>query len=99
MRAAEGVGSHHAQFVRMYLAKSLTEALKTRQGSSCDLAIESTFLIETGTETHAFTQTVDDRELPVDISGDDHMEAVRPKIDRRQQLWRSTTVSPTHVTP
>jgi len=62
----------------------LSETLETCQRPRRDVAIESPFFIETRTEAHAFAQTIDDRELPVDVTGDDHMETIRTQIDRGQ---------------
>jgi hypothetical protein len=97
--AAKRVGADHTHSVRVDFAKSLTKSFETRQSARGDFTVETTFFIETRTKTYALAQAIDDGQLPVDITGDNHVETVGAEIDRGQQLWRSPTVPPTHVTP
>ena len=99
MGATKGVRTHDAQLVGVNLAQSLTEALEAGERSRGDLSIETTLFVEARPETHTFAKTIDDRELPVDIPGDDHMKTVGTEIDRRQELRCSPTVRSAHVRP
>ena len=46
------------------------------------LARQPSLLVEAGAEPHHFAQTIDDDELPVRITGDDHVETIGAQIDR-----------------
>ena len=99
MGATKGIRTYDAQLVGVNLAQSLTEALEAGERSRSDLSIETTLLVEARAETYAFAKTIDDRELPVDIPGDNHVKAVGTEIDGHQELRCSPTVRSAHVRP
>jgi hypothetical protein len=99
MGATKSVRPYDAQLIWVNLTQSLTEALKAGERSRGDLSIEATLFVEAGAEAHTFAKTIDDRELPVDIPGDDHMKTVGTEIDGRQELGCSPTVRSAHVRP
>jgi hypothetical protein len=80
----------------MDFAKTLTKPFETGERTRRNFAIESPLGIEAGTESNALAQPIDDGQLPVYVTSHDHVETVGSEIDRREQLWRCSAVTPTH---
>src|SRR5690606_25885013 len=80
-RSAERVRADDANARRLHVGKSLAESLQALDRPLDRSALKTALLVEPGRETDHLTQTIDDHELPVRITGDDHMEAVRAEID------------------
>jgi hypothetical protein len=54
----------------------LTEPLQARERDIDGFALESALLVEPGAEAHALAQTIKNDELPVRMTGHDHVKAV-----------------------
>lgn len=80
----------------MDFAQPLPKPLETGERSGSDITIESPLGIESGAQSNALAQSIDDRQLPVYVPSDHHMKTVGSEINRREQFWRCSAVTPTH---
>ncbi len=83
---AQRVGTNHAHAVCVHVAKTLAEALETRQRPCRDFLVDPAVLLDTRGKADHLPQPVDDDDLPVRIAGNDHVETVGPEVDRRQDV-------------
>ena len=72
--------------MRVHVAQPLAETAQTAERAVLAGIVEKAVAVQPGGEPDHLAQTVDDRELPVVRSRDDHMEAVRAEVDRRHDL-------------
>ena len=73
----QSVSTHDADAVRVHSAQALPKALQTAQCAFGGRIIESVAVVQAGRQAHHFAQTIEYDELPVRMTGDDHVEAVR----------------------
>ena len=71
-----------AHAFRFHVVQPLSEPLQARERSVGRLARQPLLLVQTGAEPHHLAQTIQDDELPVRVTGDDHVETIGAQIDR-----------------
>jgi hypothetical protein len=84
LRRARRIGADDADAVGMHVGEALSETLQAGDGPVRDDLVEAAVLAHAVRESHHFAQPVDDDELPVHVTGDDHVKAVGAEIDRRE---------------
>jgi hypothetical protein len=84
------VGADDTHTIRVHITQSLAEALKTRDGPRRDLFVYASVFFDAGRETHHLAQSIDDDELAVRVTRDDHMKAVRPQVDSGENVRQSS---------
>jgi CelD/BcsL family acetyltransferase involved in cellulose biosynthesis len=70
----------------VHIAQSLAETLQARERTRSNLLVDPAVLFDARGETNHLAQPIDDNELTVGITRHDHVEAVRPEIDSRQNV-------------
>ncbi len=83
---AQGVGADDAHALRPHVAQALAEAFEALQRALRRFAAEAAVFVEARGETNHLPQAVEHDELPVVVTGDDHVKAVRAEIHRREDV-------------
>ena len=82
MSTSQRIRADHAHTVRTHVAQPLAESLETGDGTGCDVFVQAAVGFESGGETHHFAQTIDHDQLPVRVTGHDHVKTIGTEIDR-----------------
>jgi hypothetical protein len=77
----------------VHVAQALPESPEASESPVLTGAIEMPEIGQSGRKADHFTQSVDDRDLPEMEPGDDHMKAIRTKINRRDDCRRIRLLS------
>ena len=85
-RLAQRVGADDADSLGLHVVQPLPEALEAGERTAGGVAVQSILVVEAGCETDGLAQAVDDRDLAVRVTADDHVEAVGPEVDSRQDV-------------
>jgi len=80
----------------MDFAQTLPKPLETGERAGSDITVDSPLGIKSGAQSNALAQSIDDSQLPVYVPSDHHMKTVGSEIDRREQFWHCSAVTPTH---
>ena len=83
---AQRVGADDAHALGAHVAQALAEALEALQRALRRFAAQAALFVEARGEANHLAQAVDDDELPVVVTGDDHVKAVRAEVDRREDV-------------
>ena len=81
--AAQGIGPHGPDAVRVKAAQALAEALQALDGPLLRRRGQAIQPIQPRTEAHRFAQPVDNLQPPFLKTGHDHVEAVGAEVYRR----------------
>ena len=85
-RLAQGVGADDPHAPGTERAEPLAEALEALERTLHRLATQPPLFVEPGCEPDRLTQAVDDDELPVRMTGHDHVKTVGAEVDGRQDV-------------
>jgi len=85
-RAAQRVGTHHPDTPRCHAAQPLPESFKASQRAALRRLGNSIVFIHPGGEPHHLLQAVQHMQLAGNRARHDHMEAVRPEVDGRDDI-------------
>jgi hypothetical protein len=83
---AQRVGADDANALRPHVAQALAKAFEALQRALRRFAAETAVFVEARGETNHLPQAVEHDELPVVVTGDDHVKAVRAEIHRREDV-------------
>ncbi len=83
---AERVGADDANALGLHVAQPLAESLQACERNVDGLALQAALFVQTGAEPHALAQAILDDELPVRMTGNDHVKTVGTEIDRRNDV-------------
>ena len=84
--SAQRVGADHAHAVGVHVAQALAEALQAGEGARRHVLVDAAILVHPGGEPHHLAQAVDDDELAVRVTRDDHVKTVGAQVDRREDV-------------
>ena len=79
--AAQGVRTDHAHAVGAHGAQPLSESFQAAQCAIRRGVIQPAAVAQAGGQTHHLAQSIEDDELAVRITRDDHVKAVGAQID------------------
>jgi hypothetical protein len=88
-RAPQCTGPDNAYTVRVDISQALTEALEAGQRTRRHVLVQPAFIVNARGKLHHFTQSVDDDELPVAVSGNHQMETIGTQINSGQNIWHT----------
>src|SRR6202022_892960 len=80
------VRANDTHAVRMHVFQALTETLQTRERACGDLLVDASVLFNARSKANHLAQPIDNDELAVRVTRDDHVKAVRPEIDRSEDV-------------
>ena len=92
-RAAQHVGADDAHAVGAHRPQTLAEALETAKCAVRGVAVQPVRLAEPRGEAHHLAQPVQDHELAVRMTRDDHVKAVRTEVDGREHIRHDATAA------
>ena len=70
----------------MHVSQALTETLQAGERACSDLLVDTTVLFDARRKANHLAQPIDNDELAVRITRHDHVKAVRPEIDSREDV-------------
>jgi hypothetical protein len=75
------VRANHTHAVGMHVPQALTETLQASERACGDLLVDAPVLFDARRKANHLAQPIDNNELAVRVTRDDHVKAVRPEID------------------
>ena len=86
VRLAQGVGADDAHAFGAHVAQALAEPFEALQCTLGRVATEAALFVEARSESNHLAQAIEHDQLPVVVTGDDHVKAVGAEVNRREDV-------------
>jgi hypothetical protein len=91
--AAQGIGTDHAYAVRMHGAQPLPEPFEAAQCPVRGRIVQPPAVGEAPGQADHFPQSIEDDELAVRMTRNDHVKAIGPQVDGGEHVGHDTTAA------
>ena len=95
--AAQGIGADDTHAVGAHGAQPLPESFETAQCAVRGGVIQPAAVAQARGQAHHFAQSIEDDELAVRITRDDHVKAIGAQIDGGEHVGNDTPAAHLHI--
>src|SRR5882757_3447733 len=99
MGHTQRVGADHADAIRVHVTQALAETLEASDGACGHLFVDASVFLNAGAEANHLAQSIDDDELAMRITRNDHVKAVRTEVDGCEDIRQRSSRQKSRLLP